>query len=290
MTRTISLILLVFVFINGINAQESDTSAAKLWKAGTVLNASLAQTALSNWAGGGENSLALSGLSNSTVNYQKDKINWENSFEFAYGIIKQGDASVEKSDDKMEIASKLGRELKSHWNLTGNVEFRSQFSPGYEKFTDPVTNTEKEILVSEFLAPGYITSAIGIEYKPRDEFFVLFSPLTGKTTVVLNEDLSDAGAYGVKPGDKVRNELGSYLKSMLKLPLMENITFQTKLNLFSAYNNADKVDVSWETLLLMRVNKYITTNFSTHLIYDEDVTTKIQFKEVLSVGVTFELK
>jgi hypothetical protein len=290
MKRPISVILLLFVFIYGINAQETDTSAVKHWKFGTVFNAALSQTSLSNWAGGGENSLALSGLSNSTANYQKDKIRWENSFEFAYGIIKQGNASAEKSDDKIEIASKLGREIKTHLNLTADVEFRSQFSPGYEKFTDPVTNAEKEILVSEFLAPGYVTSTVGLEYKPREEFFMLVSPLTGKTTIVLDNDLSDAGAFGVDPGKNVRNELGSFLKSMLKVELMENTTFQTKLNLFSAYENADKVDVSWETLLLMKVNKYITTNFSTHLIYDEDVTTEIQFKEVLSVGVTFEIK
>lgn len=289
MALRISFILILFVNLD-LNAQEADTSETKPWKVGTVLNASLAQTSLSHWAGGGENSLAISGLSNTTANYNKDKISWENSFEFAYGIIKQGDASVEKSDDKMEISSKLGRQLRPHWNLAADVGFRSQFSPGYEKFTDPVSNVEMDVLVSKFLSPGYVTSTIGIEYKPREEFFVLLSPLTGKTTVVLDDDLSDAGAFGVDPGKNIRNELGSFLKSMLKVPLMENITFQTKLNLFSAYDNADKVDVSWETLLLMKVNKYITTNFSTHLIYDEDVTKETQFKEVLSVGVTFEIK
>jgi Protein of unknown function (DUF3078) len=289
MTRRISFILLLFV-ISGLKAQEADTSETKPWKVGTVLNASLAQTALSHWAGGGENSLAISGLSNTTANYNKDKISWENSFDFAYGVIKQGDASVEKSDDKMEISSKLGRQLKPHWNLAADVGFRSQFSPGYEKVADPVSNIERDVLVSEFLSPGYVTSTIGIEYKHKEEFFVLFSPLTAKTTIVLDENLSAAGAFGVDPGKNIRNELGSYLKSMLKVLVMENITFQTKLDLFSAYENADKVDVSWETLLLMKVNKYITTNFSTHLIYDEDVTKDTQFKEVLSVGVSFEIK
>jgi hypothetical protein len=130
MIHFISIVFLLIVFLNGINAQEADTTVAKSWKFGTVLNASLAQTALSNWAGGGENSLALSGLSNTTANYAKDKISWDNTFNFAYGIIKQGDTSVEKSDDKIEISSKLGRQIKSHWNLAADVEFRSQFSPG----------------------------------------------------------------------------------------------------------------------------------------------------------------
>jgi hypothetical protein len=281
MKQIISLVFLLFVFVYGINAQETDTTETKPWKIGTVFNTTLAQTSLSNWAGGGENSLSLSGLSNTTANYAKKKISWENSFDFAYGLIKQGDASVEKSDDKIEISSKLGRQIKAHWNLTGDVEFRSQFSPGYEN----------GILISKFLAPAYIVSTIGLEYKPHEEFYVLISPLTDKTTLVMDDKLSDAGAYGVDPGDKIRNELGSYLKSMLKVDLMENISLQTKLNLFSAYEkNLDQTDVSWETLLLMRVNKYITTNFNTHLIYDEDVTTDVQFKEVLSVGVIFELK
>lgn len=290
MKHLISVFFLLFVFISVINAQETDTTKAKPWKIGTVFNATLAQTSLSNWAGGGENSLSLAGLSNTTANYAKGKISWENTFDFAYGIIKQGNASVEKSDDKIEISSKLGRQIKSHWNLAADVEFRSQFSPGYEKITDPVNNEEIEIVKSKFLAPAYILSTIGIEYKPREDFYVLVSTLTGKTTLVLDDKLSDAGAYGVDPGDKIRNELGSYLKSMLKVPVMEDITLQTKLSLFSSYKHADKVDVSWETLLLMRVNKFITTNFNTHLIYDEDVTTDIQFKEVLSVGVTFEFK
>lgn len=284
------VIIIGLLSMNMLNAQEADTVQVSPWKVSSVLNAAFSQVALSNWAGGGENSLSLSGLSNSGINYDKRNITWENSFEFAYGIIKQGDEPVEKSDDKMEVVSKLGRRLKPHWKLAANAEFRSQFAPGYERITDPATNEEEKILISEFLAPGYLTSTIGIEYKPREEFFLLLSTLTGKTTIVLDDDLSDAGAYGVDPGKKIRNQLGSYLKSMLKVPVMENITFQTKLNLFSDYKNPEQVDVSWETLLLLRVNKYITTNFSTHLIYDEDVTTDVQFKEVLSVGVTFDLK
>ena len=205
----ISFIVLLFV-ANAMNAQETDTTETRTWKVGTVLNASLAQTALSHWAGGGENSLALSGLSNTTANYSKDKISWENSFDFAYGIIKQGDATVEKSDDKIEISSKLGRQLKSNWNLAANVEFRSQFSPGYEPFKDPSTNIERDVLVSKFLSPGYVTSTIGIEYKRGETFSALFSTLTGKTTIVLDDELSDAGAFGVKPGEKIRNELGSF--------------------------------------------------------------------------------
>ena len=127
MKNIIVVILIIFVIINSLQAQNTDTTEVKPWKFGTVFNASLAQTALSNWAGGGENSLSFSGLSNTTANYEKDKISWENTFEFAYGIIKQGDASVEKSDDKIQLGSKIARKLHSFWSIAALIDFISQF-------------------------------------------------------------------------------------------------------------------------------------------------------------------
>ena len=81
---------------------------------------------------------------------------------------------------------------------------------------------------------------------------------------------------------------------------MENVVFQTKLDLFSNYlNKPQNIDVSWETLLSMKVNKFISATLSTHLLYDDDIKIavdtdddgvtdktgpRIQFKEVLAVG------
>ncbi len=79
---------------------------------------------------------------------------------------------------------------------------------------------------------------------------------------------------------------------------MENITLTTKLSLFSNYaNNPQNIDVNWETLLELKVNKFISATISTHLLYDDDVSItdskgkvgpRTQFKEVIGVGFAYK--
>jgi len=40
-------------------------------------------------------------------------------------------------------------------------------------------------------------------------------------TFVNDDDLADAGAFGVDPGDHVRNEFGGYMRTFFKKDLME---------------------------------------------------------------------
>ena len=91
---------------------------------------------------------------------------------------------------------------------------------------------------------------------------------------------------------------------------MENINYQTNIDLFSNYSEEPShVDVNWDNLLSMKVNKYITTTISTSLIYDHDIDIaetdskgipktndagnpiigpRTQFKYVLAVGFQYQ--
>jgi hypothetical protein len=173
------------------------------------------------------------------------------------------------------------------------LNFKTQLANGYNYPND----SDK---ISGFMAPGYLLGAIGLDYKPNDNFAVFLAPLTLKVTFVTDDTLAAAGAFGVDPGDHFKNEFGGYLRAFLKKDVMENITFQTKLDLFSNYlHNPQNIDVSWECLLSMKVNKFISATLSTHLVYDDDVDIavdnndddvpdeygpRVQFKEVLAVG------
>ena len=78
------------------------------------------------------------------------------------------------------------------------------------------------------------------------------------------------------------------------------MSFTTKLDLFSNYaHNPQNIDVSWETLIGMKVNKYISVSFNTHLLYDDDVKIQVpdeeksvgslvQFKEIFGVGFSYK--
>jgi len=128
---------------------------------------------------------------------------------------------------------------------------------------------------------------------------LFLAPLTGKVTIVNDQTLADMGAFGVDPGKKSRGEFGCYARVFYKRNMTGNITFQTKADFFSNYlDNPHEIDVNWETLLLMKVGRFLTVSFATHLIYDADIlfdtnddgigdSSKVQFKQLLGAGVSY---
>ena len=148
-----------------------------------------------------------------------------------------------------------------------------------------------------------------MDYKPSDHFSAFIAPLTGKLTFVNDKQLSDAGAFGVKPGKKSLSEFGGYLRAIytkndFKVDFLKNVTFTTKIDLFSNYiKNPQNVVVNWETLIAFKVNKFISANINTQLVYDDKIKVPVtrngvatsigslvQFKEILGVGFAYTFK
>lgn len=290
--------------------REQATDTIEGWKKGGVISVNFSQSSFTNWAAGGENSISGVGLLNVYANYFKGKNSWENSLEIGYGLLKQADEDkARKTDDKLDITSKYGRNFSKSWYYAALINFRTQFAPGYN-YPDDSTK------ISEFLAPAYLLAGIGIDYLPSDKFTLYLSPLTYKLIIVNNDELADAGAFGVDPaeyddqgnktkdGKKTHSKFGAYMRSMFKHKIMENILFQTKLELYSNYlKNPQNIDVNWENLISMSVNKYISVDLTTQLLYDDNIDIMVdtnddgildsagprtQFKEVLLIGLTYK--
>ena len=80
-------------------------------------------------------------------------------------------------------------------------------TPGYN-YPDDTTK------ISDLFAPAYLLLALGLDYKPNPYFSAFISPLTAKFTFVTDRQLSDLGAFGVKPGQTSRSEIGAYLRAI----------------------------------------------------------------------------
>jgi hypothetical protein len=266
------------------------------WKKGGVININASQTSLTNWAAGGQSSIAIGGLMSLFAHNKQEKSLWENYLDLGYGTMRQGkDADWWKTDDRIDFTSKFGLKAKEKLYFAALANFKTQMTDGYNY-------PNVEVKISDFFAPAYLLGALGIDYRPGENFTVFFAPITLKMTFVSDDVLADAGSFGVDPGENVRSEFGGYLRAFLKKDLMENIAFQTKLDLFSNFlHNPQNIDVNWECLLSMKVNTFISATFSTLLIYDDDVDIaidnnddgiaddwdpKVQFKEVLAVGLS----
>jgi len=298
--------LIFFAFILGVTqAQDADTT---YWKKGGLASLTFTQVSLNNWAAGGDNSVSLAGLFNVYADYAKDKITWQNSLEMGYGLIRQGeDGDFEKTDDRINAISQFGYKLPSknlYWSSL--LDFRTQFDEGVD---------EEGNRISRFMAPGYLLVATGLEWKPAPFFSLTYSPVSGKFTFVTDQDLADVGAFGVDPaeldaagnpiagtGSNSRAELGSFLKLNFNKEIVTNVTFESRLELFANYiEEVGNIDVNWQNLLVMKVNDFLTVNWQTQLIYDDDIqieefnsagevigsSPKTQFKSVFGIGLAY---
>lgn len=282
------------------------------WKKGGMGTLTFSQVSLTNWAAGGQNSVAANAFLNLFANYKKGDASWDNNLDLAYGLVRQGvGGDYIKSDDRVELNSKYGRKAfrSDQWYYAALLNFRTQMAPGYNYPNDSVK-------ISDFMAPAYILLALGMDYKPTENITAFISPITGRITVVNNTTLADAGNFGVKAaeyndlgqriraGEKLRYEFGGYFRFSYKQDIGKSATFLTKLDLFSNYmHNPLSIDVNWETSLVVKVGKYIGVNFGTMLIYDEDVKInvdrnndgvvdgtgpRVQFKQIFGVGFSYK--
>ncbi len=147
------------------------------------------------------------------------------------------------------------------------------------------------------------------------------APVTARITIVANQTLADAGAFGVTAakydslgvkltdGETSRNEYGGYArviytKNDWKAEALKNISFTSKLDLFSNYlNKPENVDINWENQIALKINKFITVNINTHIMYDDDIkiardsngdgildkkSPKTQYKQILGLGFSYK--
>jgi len=278
------------------------------WKKGGLFNLTFSQLSLTHWSSGGENSIAGNALLNLYAKYNKDRYSFESSLDMGYGIIKQATAKSKKADDKIDFSSKFGYLIRKNSFFAALINFKTQFMPGYNYPNDSVK-------ISNFMAPAYLLFASGYDFKKKDIFSCFIAPITGKITFVNDQNLANAGSFGVEPaqydsngiilqkGKKIRYEFGGYIKTSLQTKLTNNINVTSKLELFSNYfKNPQNIDVYWETLLGMKISKYLAVSINTVVIYDDDINIiikdksgnitgqgpRIQFKEVVGIGFSYK--
>ncbi len=273
------------------DAQKNDT--IKYWKTSGSASFNFSQVSLTNWAGGGNSTVAGTFLFNGNLNYKKDKVAWDNTLDIGYGLTKQKDYNLAKTEDKFNFNTKLGYAASKYWYYSAMVDFKTQFSEGYE---DPL---EQVVKISDFMAPGYLESSLGMDYKPSDNFSLYLSPLTNKITFVLNDSLANAEAFGVDAGENIKSEMGASVMVVAKKEnLVKNVNLSTTLKLFSSYTEKpENIDVDWNLSLDAKINSYLSAVFTTDLIYDDDINytdgdgvehgPRIQLKQLFGAGLAY---
>lgn len=288
-----------------------DSTDTRTWRLESKFGVNGSQSSFVNWNAGGRNNISLLGFVNARAGYRKEKISWSNTAALALGGLQylgkadEGGERLQKTDDKIELASIIGYRIKKSLYLSFLAGFRTQFLDGYKLPNDSVR-------VSKFMAPGYLNFGIGLDYTPSPDLSLFVSPAAGKLTFVKDRKLANQGAFGVRPaeydastgelirrGEEIRAEFGPYFKGIYHKEIFTNIHMASMLELFSNYlDRPQNIDVNADVLFTFKVNSWFSTSLNCTLIYDHDVKIqssngsvgpRTQFKSVIGMGVSYKL-
>jgi hypothetical protein len=273
------------------------TKSPSKWKTTVQTGLNVTQASYSgNWKAGGINSVSLSTFLNAKAIRKTENNEWTNDLQLLYGTVKNEGQDIRKNADRIFFDSKYSHKLSNHWNLFASVNFMSQFDAGFEYKL--VNGAEQSRRISAFLAPAYLTEALGFEYKPVKYFSAQFGVGALRQTFVTDQKLYnnyDSTAkefnelYGVKRGQNMRNQVVFQTVLTFDKEVMKNVNLKARYMGLLDYDRLDtkyivsRLDVS----ITAKVNKYISTNLNGVLLYDFDQDKDVQYSQVLSLGVLY---
>lgn len=251
-----------------------------------------------DWTGGGTSSVAGNLAVDVDFIYTNDRVSWENKLILEYGLTKQDDDRfTRKTNDRIEINSVYGYEVNENDDSAYYSFFMNamtQATKGYSYRKDSIGNTQRTERTNMF-SPGYFQLGPGFLYKKGDQLSLNVAPSTGRLIMVddqftSGDDYQNRSYFGVEAGESRRYELGASINAFYKLDLIENITMENKLGLYSNYlERPGNVDINYLANINMKVNDWISAKFIFQAIYDDNAVGAFQIREVSGLGVSYTL-
>lgn len=295
MTKT--ALLMLFAGLLWLNPMRSvaqdpiDDDTTRGWQKSAIVGLSVTQSAYSNWKAGGDDSFAGKGGLDVTFQHYSEAIYQSHLFQLSFGQSWTEELGWRKIDDVLRYNYLVAYRTHKKWLPTFNLDFRTQFANGYN-----YDLADDGVKVSTFMAPGYLTETIGVAYEATEWLVTLFG-LAAKQTFVLDEQLRDpddpsfpeTNGYGNASDQSVRNEVGLNLSALAEGEIVKNVIGRSELSVFAAFQDFDHPDVRWNNVLQLKVNDWLNTTIEAEIFYDNDQSSEVQWRELLSVGVAFNL-
>ncbi|MDE7410993.1 MAG: DUF3078 domain-containing protein [Paramuribaculum sp.] len=247
-----------------------------------------------NWYQGGNSSFNLIALVAYNVKlntkfYPKYLFEFNVQYKFSLNSTPEDKVhDINISEDILQINATAGLKAAHRWFYSANFMFKTQLFNSYP------TNSDK--LQSSFLSPGELNLGLGMTYSYENEkktvnFGVSLSPLSWNMKTCITDRL-DETAYGIEPGRKVVNNVGSSAELTLAWKITYNISYTSRLFIFSDYKF---IQADWEHTFDFNINKFLSTRLYLHMRYDSQTPIvlgsnwkKFQLKEILSFGFAYK--
>lgn len=295
-------LLLLFIFsiltATPLLSQENQEEQPDGWTTDGKLQLLFSQSYFNReWTGGGTSSMAGNFLFNYDFSYKKGNFTWDNKLLANYGLTRvENDDFLRKTSDRLEFNTIAGRQLQdSPWYYSFILNFRTQIDKGYRFSVDPETRENIRTEYTNFLSPAYLQSGPGIMWKRDEDLFFNIAPATARFIFVdpnftSSEGYRSGDYFGINAGEASRFELGASFIGYAKIELVQNVTMENSLSLYSNYlEDPGNIDIDYLLNLDMRVNKWLSANFIFQAIYDDNAVAAFQIREVFGAGITVPL-
>ncbi|MCY4254035.1 MAG: DUF3078 domain-containing protein [Flavobacteriaceae bacterium] len=255
----------------------------------------VSQSYFSNWIRGGKSSLASQFLIDYGIIYKNESgLVWDNEFTFSLGgAYVSGSEGIKKADDQFIWNSLVGfNRKKLQWNFSIYYSLKTQILSGfkYSSMDDREIKTKE----SAFFSPGIIQLGLGVFRINEGKSRMNFSPLTTQL-VVINKNLAaeyrpNKSYFGVPPGKSSQGYFGASLNGYYKKEIWENISLDYRYDFYANYlKEFSNIDFKQSITLNFKVNRYISCTMNAELIYDDDLLSDLQVKEIFGLGLNLDI-
>ena len=273
-----------FFFSQCPSQTKPDTSAApkEPWKIRLVTGLNVTQVSFSNWAQGGENSLAYSVSGIGKTEFEDTDIHWSFSYNLGFGQTKLGDQGLRNTDDKIDLETVLTYKLGAYVNPYAGATMKTQFATGY-KYDDLGNGTP----VSKFFDPAYFTESIGAGY-------IILPQVKTRLGYGLREIYTnDFYIYTDDPNtpahERVKIDDGFDSSTDIQWNIEDNVILISKLEVFLTVRTLNKASLRSDNTLRVQVAKYVSVSLSANIINDRQVSPYTQFMNTLAMGLNYNL-
>jgi len=262
------------------------------WHRSVIFGLNFSQSAFSNnYSAGGISAIALGTNFDYKAEYNKTPEDFTSELNLIYGISKNKGQGARKTNDRIFFDNKIATQLSKKWFFFGSLTFESQFTAGYNYTNPDGSNAQNPYLISNFMAPGYLTESIGFEYKPVKWFDLRFGTGTARQTFVVDTTIyhNQPGNYGVPIGHTFYNELAVQVVAVVDKDLSKNVHINARYALFIPYIQplaymSHRIDA----ILTAKVSRLIAMTVNGTFLYDKNTSTAVQGTEGIALGVIYK--
>ena len=274
-------------------AQDTPLTEEEGWRSSLAASLAASQSAFSNWQEGGVNALAATSALEGSFSRITGRVRQDHELRFAFGVLKQDTLDVRKAEDQIRFASAVLYNADGPFEPTFSADLRTQFAAGFDynpeegEYPALVYAPGRRLKVSDAFAPAFLTQSLGVTWDPKPYARARLG-LGLKETVVSIERLRPV--YGNRLDQPIRVEAGIDALLRFQKEVLENVTFRSRFTSFYAFQGFDEApDVLWENGLVMKINSLLNVTVEGALLYDADVSRDVQLKEVVQLGIAYQL-